>query len=96
MDTVYEKAMIVRNELEHELGITFPDDMVDEVFESCKRKCRCAKKDIDYLPIMFRTELPIRLMVSVINICGELNHRAKEATRNVRDMQMSTVLTGVS
>lgn len=66
-EEIMEQVKIARKEAEAEIGFSVPDDFANDVLELCKRKCVCAKKDEDYLPIMYRFELPTKVSAALLN-----------------------------
>ena len=76
-----------RTEAETELGCKVPDWLADEVLAYCQRKLVCIKKDEDYLPLLYRCELPMQVQMKAITAAsiGRMSQR-KEAERSVRDL----------
>lgn len=60
---------LVKAKKSAEMSMGFAVDNVTarEVLEHCIRKCKCANKDEDYLPIMYRYELPMQIEAKRIN-----------------------------
>ncbi len=56
-----------RKAAEAEIGFAVSDEFAERILELCKRKCLCAKKNEDYLPIMFRFELPMKVTAEALN-----------------------------
>lgn len=54
-------VMKARREAEKEIGAIIPDDLANEILGYCERKLACIKKDEDYLPILYRCELPLQV-----------------------------------
>ena len=82
--TKIEKA---RREAEKELGFMVPDEFAIDVLDLCKRKCECAGKNDEYLPIMYRFELILKVNACALN---EMSRRSKsnrkEEENYVRNM----------
>lgn len=56
-------VMKARREAEKEIGAIIPDDIATEVLSYCERKLVCMKKGEDYLPILYRCELPLQVQM---------------------------------
>ena len=56
-----------KREVEIELGIEIPDDIAMNTLEICKRKLICSGKGEDYLPLLYRYELPMKVYGTVVN-----------------------------
>ena len=56
-----------RREAERELGFCISDDAANEILDICKRKLAIIKKGEDYLPILYRSELPLKIQGMRIN-----------------------------
>ena len=54
-------------EVENEYGIRIDAKTTLEVFEYCIRKLKHIGKDEDYLPILYRCELPMQLAIKEID-----------------------------
>ena len=52
---------------EQEIGFCVPDAIADEVLAYCLRKLKTIKKELDYLPLLYRYELPIKIEILSIN-----------------------------
>ena len=82
----------ITRELEIKLGITISSATQQEVLEYCKRKLVCIKKDDNYLPLLYRCELPIYLNRTAITdySIGVMRHR-KESMENVQNLPTATL-----
>ena len=54
-------------EVQDEYGFIIDDDTAMEVFEYCVRKLKCIGKGEDYLPILYKCELPMHIAMKEIN-----------------------------
>ncbi len=72
-----------RREAEMELGFMIPDDIAREVLEICKRKLIVSGMDKDYLPLLYRYELPLKVQGSMITTATVFGMSIKEANKNV-------------
>lgn len=82
---IMEAVKKARRDAEAEIGFEVSDELAEEVLEHCKRKCVCAKKDDDYLPIMYRFELPMYLSMMAINAVSKaMQEIRKEGVIDVR------------
>lgn len=80
-------VMKARSEAEKELNAKVPDQLAREVLDYCKRKLVCIGKDEDYLPILYRCELPMQVQMRAITaISMERMAVRKEVGANVRRM----------
>ena len=80
-------VMKARREAEKEIGAIIPDDIATEVLSYCERKLVCMKKDEDYLPILYRCELPMQVQMRAITALSmERMAVRKEVGANVRRM----------
>lgn len=75
-----------RREAEMELGFMISDDIAREVLEICKRKLIVSGKDKDYLPILYRYELPMKVQGSMITTATVFGMSKKEVNDNVFSM----------
>ena len=79
--------MKARAEAEKELNAKVPDQLAREVLDYCKRKLVCIGKGEDYLPILFRCELPLQAQMRAITALSmERMAVRKEVGDNVRRM----------
>lgn len=79
--------MKARAEAEKELNAKVPDQMAREVLDYCKRKLVCIGKGEDYLPILYRCELPMQVQMKAITALSmERMAVRKEVGANVRRM----------
>lgn len=84
--------MKARAEAEKELNAKVPDQMAREVLDYCKRKLVCIGKGEDYLPILYRCELPMQVQMKAITALSmERMAVRKEVGANVRRMLESPV-----
>lgn len=85
-----ETALLVmkaRMEVEDLINSKIPDSFAQDVLDHCKRKVECSGKGEEYLPVLYRDELPLRVFMSSINALNCV----KEVSRNVRYLQANTV-----
>ena len=54
-------------EVQEEYGIIIDEKTTREIFEYCLRKLKHIGKDEDYLPILYKCELPMQLAMKEIN-----------------------------
>lgn len=66
-EKIAREVQEARRAAEAEMGFTVSDEFADHILELCKRKCLCAGKDEDYLPIMYRFELPMKVTAEALN-----------------------------
>lgn len=79
--------MKARSEAEKELNAKVPDQLAREVLDYCKRKLVCIGKGEDYLPILYRCELPMQVQMKAITALSmERMDVRKEVEANVRRM----------
>lgn len=78
-------VMKARSEAEKELNAKVPDQLAREVLDYCKRKLVCIGKDEDYLPILYRCELPMQVQMRAITALS-MERIRKEVWANVRRM----------
>ena len=89
---IRKKVEEARRAAEDEMGFTVTDEFAEEILELCKRKCVCAGKDEDYLPIMYRFELPMKVQAYALNKVSETMQKIKkEVEEYVRDLPPVTV-----
>ena len=82
---------------EQEMGFAVSDEFAEEILELCKRKCVCAGKDEDYLPIMYRFELPMKVHAYAPNKVSETMQKIKkEVEEYVRNLLSVAVPSAVS
>lgn len=82
---------------EQEIGFAVSDELAEEILELCKRKCVCAGKDEDYLPIMYRYELPMKVAAYAINeVSQKMYEIVKEVGEYVRNLPSVAVPSAVS
>lgn len=82
---------------EQEIGFAVSDEFAEEILELCKRKCVCAGKDEDYLPIMYRYELPMKVAAYAINeVSQKMYEMVKEVGEYVRNLPSVAVPSAVS
>lgn len=94
---ILEAIKNARIDAEAEIGFEVPDELADEVLEHCKRKCVCAKKDDDYLPIMYRFELPMYLSMMAINAASKaIQEIRKEEIIDVRCLSANALSPAMS
>ena len=58
-------------EVEEELGFGIDEETTREVLQYCIRKLKYIGKDEDYLPLLYRYELPMQLSMRAINKVSE-------------------------
>lgn len=56
-----------RKEAEKEMGFSVSDEVAEEILAICKRKLSVIGKGEDYLPILYRFELPMKVHGMFIN-----------------------------
>ena len=56
-----------RREAEAEIGFAVNDEVAEEILSICKRKLKVIGKGDDYLPILYRCELPMKIHGMFIN-----------------------------
>ena len=79
--------MKARSEAEKELNAKIPDQLAREVLDYCKRKLVCIGKNEDYLPLLYRCELPLQVQMREITALSiEWMAVRKEVGANVRRM----------
>jgi len=61
------KIVLAKKEVEQKLGIKVDNQTAKEVLALCIRKCQCACKGEEYLPLMYLFELPMQLEAKKIN-----------------------------
>ena len=84
---IKKKVEEARRAAEDEIGFTVTDEFAEEILELCKRKCVCAGKNEDYLPIMYRFELPMKVKAYALNRVSEAMQKIrKEVDQYVRDV----------
>ena len=82
---------------EQEMGFAVSDEFAEEILELCKRKCVCAGKDEDYLPIMYRYEMPMKVAAYAINeVSQKMHEMVKEVEKYVRNLPSVAVPSAVS
>ena len=82
---------------EQEICFAVSDEFAEEILELCKRKCVCAGKDEDYLPIMYRYELPMKVAAYAINeVSQKMHEMVKEVEEYVRNLPSVAVPSAVS
>jgi len=67
-----------RDEVEKELGMKISKELAETVLMMCMRKMRRIKASEDYLPILYRCELPLQISIIEINRKGEENYRMRK------------------
>ncbi len=70
--------------IERKYGIQISDDYAKEVLDYCINKLKYIGKDENYLPLLYRCELPIHIEIDVINNYGR---ERMEVNKNVRYMR---------
>ena len=60
-------VMKARMEVEDRINFKIPDSFAQDVLDHCKRKVECSGKSEEYLPVLYRDELPLRVFMSSIN-----------------------------
>lgn len=94
---IMEAVKMARRDAEAEIGFEVSDELAEEVLEHCKRKCVCAKKDDDYLPIMYRFELPMYLSMMAINAMSKaMQEIRKEEIVDVRCLPSNAMSPAMS
>nr|DAQ43545.1 MAG TPA: hypothetical protein [Caudoviricetes sp.] len=89
--------MRARSEAEMELNAKVSDQLAREVLDYCKRKLVCIGKDEDYLPILYRCELPLQVQMRAITALSmERIAVRKEVGANVRRMLENPVRPAMS
>lgn len=74
---------------QEKLNITFSEDFLFQIVSLCIRKCQICNKEEAYLPLMFETELSMKIQGEFYNyISGGANH--------VRNMPSDTMCFKVS
>ena len=68
MKATLKELQEAKKEAEAELGFSIPDVLAEEILEICKRKLECSGKREDYLPVLFRYELPMKLQGDLLNV----------------------------
>lgn len=63
-NSIIDKA---RQEAEEEIGFEVPDKLAKEVLAYCIKKLHVIGKDVDYLPILYRYELPMKVAIMCVN-----------------------------
>ena len=58
---------LARKEAEKEIGFAVSDEVADQILDICKRKLKVIGKSKDYLPILYRYELPLKIQGMFIN-----------------------------
>lgn len=72
-----QKIVQAKKEAEKEIGFTVDNRTAREVLRLCVRKCKCASKGEDYLPLMFRYELPMKIEAEMLNEIGKINRERR-------------------
>lgn len=86
-EEIRKQVADARIAVEQEMGFAVPDEFAEEIFELCKRKCVCAGEDEDYLPIMYRYELPMKVAAYAISEVSQKMHKMiKEVDEYVRNL----------
>ena len=92
-----EQIAEARSAAEAEIGFKVDDEFAESVLELCKRKCVCASKDEDYMPIMYRFELPMKVAGMAINRFSEMMQKCrKEEAEYVRHLRKNGLSLSVS
>lgn len=66
-EMIAKQVAEARKAAEFEMGFAVSDEFAERILELCKQKCLCAGKDEDYLPIMYRFELPMKVTAEALN-----------------------------
>lgn len=91
------KIAKARRQAEAELGVKLPNDFARDVLKYCERKLICIKKDEDYLPLLYRCELPQHAQMRAITEYSiAMMKQRKEAEKSVRDLQTDAVPSPLS
>lgn len=77
-EKIAREVQEARRAAEGEMGFTVSDEFADRILELCKRKCLCAGKDEDYLPIMYRFELPMKVKAEALNEYSRVMQQIKK------------------
>lgn len=73
-----------RREVENEMNIKLPDTLAEDVLQYCIRKLACINKDEEYLPILYRCELPLQVQMKAITEFSLERMRRRKEEKNVR------------
>ena len=90
------KIAKARRQAEAEIGVKLPNDFARDVLKYCERKLVCIKKDEDYLPLLYRCELPLQAQMRAITEYSIAIKNRKEAKESVRDLQTDAVPSTLS
>lgn len=80
-EKIARQVQEARKAAESEIGFSVSDECADRILELCERKCLCAGKNEDYLPIMYRFELPMKVAAEALNEYSRTMQKSKKGAK---------------
>lgn len=66
-ERIQAELAVARQEAEKQIGFQIEEETAKEILDVCIRKLKLIKQDINYLPLLYRYELPLKVQGMAIN-----------------------------